>query len=147
MRRRSNDGRWFSQGSGTGTTPTVEPPSGVLRRTCMDRALSTAAIAALLFTTGCGAGAERDGRRVGPVQYGITYPVGVEQYDQDASQPAFETCADLPGASFAGSADSLPPGLSVRFEGSKSQQDELESCLRALPDTRRSGPHVLPDGF
>ena len=80
------------------------------------------------------------------MQYGISYTVGADAYDQDASQQAFDACAGLPGASFAGSEDSLPPGLSVRFEGSKSEQGVLEACLAELPDTRRSGPYEVPKG-
>ena len=73
--------------------------------------------------------------------------MGAEEYDEAASQPAFDACAELPGASFAGSEDSLPPGLSVRFEGTTSEQAALESCLQELPDTRLSGPYEVPDGF
>jgi hypothetical protein len=101
----------------------------------------------LLLVTGCGGGAERNEPRVGPIQYGISYTVGADEYDEEASQSAFDACADMPGASFAGSEDSLPPGLSVRFEGTKPEQADLEACLRALPDTRLSGPYDVPAGF
>lgn len=112
----------------------------------MQRALHATAVAALLLGAGCNAGGARDEPRVWPVQYGISYTVGAAQYDERTSQAAFDTCADLPGASFVGSEDSLPPGLSVRFEGTRTEQEDLETCLRALPDTRLTGPYDVPDG-
>jgi hypothetical protein len=113
----------------------------------MVRALRLAAAATLLLVTGCSAEAERDEPHVGPVQYGISYTVGADEYDEEASQSAFDACADVPGASPAGVDQSLPPGLSVRFTGTKAQQEDLEACLRALPDTRLHGPLEVPDGF
>lgn len=110
----------------------------------MKRALRTVASAVLLLAAGCSAEAERDEVRLGPLQYGISYTVGADEYDEEVSQPAFDACADLPGASFAGSEDSLPPGLSVRFQGTQAEQEELVACLRALPDTRLSGPFEVP---
>lgn len=111
----------------------------------MERALTLLAVATLLSVTSCTAEAERDEPRLGPIQYGILYTVGADDYDEEASRRVFDACAELPGASFAGSEDSLPPGLSVRFEGTKAQQEDLEACLRALPNTRMAGPYDVPD--
>lgn len=75
-----------------------------------------------------------------PIQYGISYTVGPNEYDAQVSQPAFDACAGLPGAFFAGAAESLPPLLSVQFVGNESEKADLVACLRALPDTQLSGP-------
>lgn len=109
----------------------------------ISRPVLLGALLATILAAGCGAKDER----VGPFQYGISYTVGADAYDEDASQPAFDACAGLPGAAAAGVDTSLPPGLSVRFEGTDAEQQDLESCLRALPDTRLSGPREVPDGF
>jgi hypothetical protein len=113
----------------------------------MESAFRFAAVAALLLAAGCSAEPEPEEPRVGPIQYGVSYTVGADEYDEEASQRAFDACADLPGASPAGVDQSLPPGLSVRFEGTKAQQEDLETCLRGLPDTRLQGPFEVPDGF
>lgn len=112
----------------------------------MKRTAFAVGVAASLLTTSCSAKAQRDEPQVGPVQYGVGYTLSADQYDEKTRQPPFDDCAGLPGASFAGSEDSLPPGLSIRFKGTKAQQRDLEACLRALPDTRLTGPFEVPTG-
>jgi HSP20 family molecular chaperone IbpA len=70
--------------------------------------------------------------------------VSAAEYDEEASDSDVRTCAELPGATPSGVDTSLPPGLSIRFEGTEAEQKELEECLRALPDTRSTGPFELP---
>lgn len=118
----------------------------MLRRMDM-RLLTWSVLASAVMLAGCSGSADRDGVVMADVLYGIRYTVGAEAYDDSRAKAALGECLALSGASSAGQDDSLPPGPSVRFKGELEDQDELERCLRALPDVVLSGPRPVPSGF
>ncbi len=102
--------------------------------------------AAVLAAGGCTADDERNEARVGPVEYTVSYIVAAAEYDEEASQSAFDACVGLPGASFARSDDIRPPRLVVLFEGSVTEQRDVAGCLRSLRGSRLSGPRSSTPG-
>jgi hypothetical protein len=120
-------------------------PSGSTLDRVQKRAWAVAA--GLVLVPGCGSrpdggpGADVEGVRV---QYGIHYTVGADQYDDRAAKRDLGRCTSLPGASFEGQDDSLPPGPNVRFSGGSREQAALEKCLHDLPDSTVNGPFPVP---
>lgn len=97
----------------------------------------------VVAVTGCTDKAED--RQVGPLRYDVTYEPG--GYEASQAQPRFDACASLPGASFAGGEDTLPPNLFIRFAGTTAEQRELVRCLEGLPGAQfSSAPETRSDG-
>ena len=61
-------------------------------------------------------------------------------YRGHADEEALDRCAVLDGADRGGQQDSLPPSVTLVFQGSESERDRLDDCLRALPNVRILGP-------
>lgn len=82
---------------------------------------------------------------VGPVLYGVRYP-DARTYDSAAADSQYEKCATLPGASADGTQESLPPGRTLRFTGTPSEQEAVAECLASLPGAQVTGPFEPPTG-
>lgn len=82
---------------------------------------------------------------IGPVLYGVRYP-DARDYDSAAADSQYEKCATLPGASADGTQESLPPGRTLRFQGTASEQEAVADCLAALPGAEVNGPFKPPTG-
>lgn len=89
---------------------------------------------------------DRESPQVGPLIYGVSYTVGADEYDDADAERRYLRCADLPGARAEGTAESLPPGRTLRFLGSASEQEAVVECLNALPDSKVNGPFPPPGG-
>lgn len=81
----------------------------------------------------------------GPVLYGVRYP-DARNYDSAAADSQYEKCATLPGASADGTQESLPPGRTLRFTGTASEQEVVAECLASLPGAEVTGPFEPPTG-
>ena len=102
-------------------------------------------LAGVLMLGACGGGgSEQGGDETGNIFYSVRYTVSGDEYDAAKAEAALERCTDLPGASMGYTETSDPPGFTVRFSGTADEQDRLEACLRALPDTEISGPRPVP---
>lgn len=111
------------------------------------RLATSVCVTAVIVLAGCSGSADRDGVVRADVLYGIRYNVGPDTYDDRQAKAALDECLALPGASFSGQDDSLPPQPSVRFKGEPQDQDALERCLKELPGAVVSGPRPVPSGF
>lgn len=83
-------------------------------------------------------------KQVGPLQYGVSYTVVGDQYDDADAGRRYQQCVDLPGAEVNGVDTSLPPKRGLRFLGSKAEQRAVDECLNALPDATVTGPFKAP---
>ena len=100
------------------------------------------AVLVLLAVAACSEDRERT--QVGPLIYGVGYTVGADQYDHADATRRYKRCADLAGAKEEGEDQSLPPGRTVRFQGTEAEQVALVACLKSLPNAQVNGPFSPP---
>lgn len=64
-------------------------------------------------------------------------------YDDTAATADLNRCKALPGVTGSSSLDSLPPGITVYFAGTKAELDTVEACLEAMPGARVTTPSTV----
>lgn len=106
-------------------------------------------LAALLLTAGCSA-FDADTSRApqgdpAHLVYTIRYELSAYEYDEAKADAALERCTSMEGARRVMTKTSEPPHEVVGFVGVAGSEAAFEDCLRALPDTRLTGPREIID--